>query len=106
MVISNLCYSYHGMAYDAVVVFDCFFLTFVLIDLTILCLVKLEPLVAAAVTKVEKEVDEYKEDGLKFTINEHSLDDEKDIGYDPHEGNLLRSIDNKTVRRNVLMPLG
>ena len=53
---------------------------------------------AAAVTKVEKEVDEYKEDGLKFTINEHILDDEKDIGYDPHEGNLLRSIDNKTVR--------
>ena len=58
-----------------------------------LCLVKLEPLVAAVVTKVEKEVDEYKEDGLKFTINEHILDDEKDIGYDPHEGNLLRGID-------------
>ena len=55
---------------------------------------------AAAVTKVEKEVDEYKEDGLKFTINEHILDDEKDIGYDPHEGNLLRSIGNKTVIRN------
>ena len=48
---------------------------------------------AAVVTKVEKEVDEYKEDGLKFTINEHILDDEKDIGYDPHEGNLLRGID-------------
>ena len=58
-----------------------------------LCLVKLEPLVAAVVTKVEKEVDEYKEDGLKFTINEHILDDEKDIGYDPHEGNLLGGID-------------
>ena len=53
---------------------------------------------AAAVTKVEKEVEEYKEDGLKFTINEHILDDEKDIGYDPHEGNLLMSIDNKPVR--------
>ena len=53
---------------------------------------------AAVVTKVEKEVDEYKEDGLKFTINEHILDDEKDIGYDPHEGsNSLRSFDNKTV---------
>ena len=48
---------------------------------------------AAAVTKVEKEVDEYKEDGLKFTINEHILDDEKDIDYDTHEGNLLRNID-------------
>ena len=58
-----------------------------------LCLVKLEPLVAAVVTKVEKEVDEYKEDGLKFTINEHILDDEKDIGYDPNEGNLLGGID-------------
>mgnify|MGYP007086925775 CR=1 FL=1 len=44
---------------------------------------------AAVVTKVEKEVDEYKEDGLKFTINEHILDDEKDIGYDHQEGNLL-----------------
>jgi hypothetical protein len=30
-------------------------------------------------------VDEYKEDGLKFTINEHILDEEKDIDYDPHE---------------------
>ena len=48
---------------------------------------------AAVVTKVEKEVDEYKEDGLKFTINEHILDDEKDIGYDPNEGNLLGGID-------------
>ena len=44
---------------------------------------KLEPLVK--VTKFENEVVDELKDGLKFTINEHDQEDDKDVDYDPQK---------------------
>ena len=49
----------------------------------ILTSVKLEPLVK--VTKFENEVVDELKDGLKFTINEHDQEDDKDVDYDPQK---------------------